>query len=171
MPIIGIKQESDRIRSEIVRFERTAVEDVKAGVRVFMRALLDNTVVWEGDVVRNYVWARGGYGGGRKSPVGGRGGWPRKKRGSGADPGPTSTMGRPPAGEPRRASNEAAATGDMEAVLGGLQVLDDLFVRNTSDHADLVDNGSAPTPERSRHPGGVTRLAAQVLRARNRNFR
>lgn len=171
MPITGIGAEAERMRAEIEKFERMAVEEMKKGARIFMAALADNTVVWEGDVLRNYVWGRGGPRGGYRSPVGGRGGWPRGRGSRSRDTGQTGTMGRPPAGEPRRDANEAAATADMEAVLGGMQRLEDLFVRNTSDHADLVDSGSAPTPERSRHPGGVTRLAAQALRARMRNFK
>lgn len=170
MSFSGVDKEKARLRAALKKFEQTAVEEVKAGARVFMGALLDNTVVWEGDVIRNFVWARRGYGGGRRTPIGGRGTGSSAYRKQ-VDPGPTGKMGTPPAGEPRRAPNEAAARADMEAVLGGMKTLDNLFVNNTSDHADLVDNGSAPTPERSRHPGGVTRLAAQVLRARSRYFR
>lgn len=171
MPITGIQQELARLKAEVAKFEQQAVAEVKDGARVFMEALFDNTVVWEGDVIRNFVWSRGGQGGGgRKAPVGGRGTGSRRYRRE-IDPGPTGSMGRPPAGEPRRAPNEAAARGDMEAVLAGMVKLEDLFVHNTSAHADLVDSGSAPTPARSRHPGGVVKLAAQVLRARSKNFR
>lgn len=172
MPIVGTQRMMARLREDIVRFERQAVEEVKAGVRTFTEALFQNTVVWEGDVIRNYQWAAAsaGGGGGRRLPVGGRGTGSRAYRRE-VDPGPTGTMGPPPAGEPRRVPNEAAARADMERVLSGVQRLADFFVSNSSDHADLVDSGSAPTPERSRHPGGVTRLAAQTLRARSRNWK
>jgi hypothetical protein len=50
----------------------------------------------------------------------------------------------------------------MESVLSGVTKLQTLSVANTSPAWDLVDNGSAPTAERARNPGGVTELAIQA---------
>lgn len=167
--ITGVQNEMDRLRRELDAFERQAVQALKNGARVTMQALFNETVVWEGDVVRNYVWSRGGYGGrGAREPIGGRYIPGSSKQYRTVNPGPTGSMGRPPAGEPRRAANEAAARVEMEALLGSVKHLEDLFVRNVSPHADLVDNGNAPTRSRARHPGGVARLAEQHARARLR---
>lgn len=167
---VGVSSEMARLRAEVAKVEQQAVEEVKGAVRTVMRALLNNTVVWEGDVVRNYVWSRGGFGGGHTDPVGGRGTGSRQYRRE-VDPGPTGKLGAPPAGEVRRASNEAAAIADMESLLGTVSRLEDLFVTNTSPHADLVENGSAPTPGRARHPGGVSKLAAQQALASLKDFK
>lgn len=167
--ITNIGTEMAKLRREVDQFEQQAVLELKRAARIVMQALFNQTVVWEGEVVRNYAWSRGGYA--RRSarePVGGR-----YVRGSSREyrtvnPGPTGTMGRPPAGEPRRAANEAAARAEMEGVLGSMRYLEDLYVANSSDHAALVDSGSAPTRARSRHPGGVARLAQQHALARLR---
>lgn len=148
---------------EMEDFEKEAIELMKTAARTVTREMMDRTPVWSGGTVRNYVWAVGeSPGGGEKSPVGGPG--ERFGRRSGKAP---FGLGE----EPRRADNEAAAEADMEAVLAGYTQLRNLHCENFSDIWDLVDNGSAPTPDRARNPGGVSVLAVQSTKSKLENFK
>lgn len=150
------------------KFRAQCVEKTKEAARLLTRELMDRTPVWSGKTVRNYEWAFNSLAGtGMKDAIGGPGyvpgrGWAAQRLG---DPGPTNSMPLPD-GEPRRAANEAAAEADLESVLSNVRDLGDLNVTNNSDIWDLVDNGSAPTPERARNPGGTSRLAEQAVKSK-----
>jgi hypothetical protein len=69
--------------------------------------------------------------------------------------------------EPRRPANQAAAMAEVMAALQPEKLVT-YYITNTVNAAkwDLVENGSAPTPERARFPGLVSLLAEQAIRAR-----
>src|SRR5688572_17518393 len=139
MLISGVDAEMKRMKAELKAFEMKAVEETKRAARVLMAELFAHTPVWEGTVVRNYVWFAGGGGGGGE----------KQALGSG-DPGPTNDMSM--GSEPRRGANESAARADMDAFLSTLKKLTTISVTNTAGHFDLVDSGSAPTGDRARNP-------------------
>lgn len=163
MPITGSMTAGDVLQI-IDEITMQAVQRVKNAARVVTTEFMDRTPVWSGDTVRNYQWGIGGIVGGYQEPIGGPGyvpggGHVAQRKG---DPGPTNSM---PLGiEPRRNDNEVAARGDMEGVLDGYTELANLYLTNFGPDWDLVDSGSAPTPERSRAPGGVSVLAEQSAR-------
>lgn len=146
MQFAGAEAEIQRLKEELREFERKAIMETQRAARVVMMELFGHTPVWEGTVIRNYVWTMGGGAAGGEKPALGAG-----------DPGPTGSM--PLGAEPRRGANEEAARGDMESVLGGMKRLTSLRVTNTAAHFDLVDNGSAPTSDRARNPGGVMKVS------------
>lgn len=146
MQFSGADAEIKRMRDELKAFEMRAVEETKRAARVIMAELFAHTPVWEGTAIRNYVWyAAGGGAGGEKQALGS------------GDPGPTNDMSL--GSEPRRPANEAAARADMETFLGAMRKLTSVRVSNTAAHFDLVDNGSAPTGDRARNPGGVMKVS------------
>lgn len=140
------------IQKEIESLKQQGVEATKEAARQLTKEMMDRTPVWSGKTVRNYAWGFNG------APSGGQ----QDELGSGPK-GPTGSLGL--GDEPRRAENEAAALAEMEGVLGGVTELGTLCVDNFSDIWDLVDNGSAPTADRSRNPGGVSILAEQAVKA------
>lgn len=146
-------------KKELTQFEAQCVAETKKAAYVLTECLFDQTPVWEGTAVRNYAWGVGAAPSGSEKAAVGSG-----------DPGATGSMGAPPAGEPRRPANESAALRDMENVLRAVNKLTPLFVTNFAQHFDLVENGSAPTPDRARNPGGVMRLAEQSARAKLEHF-
>jgi hypothetical protein len=151
--VADLKREFQAYRREI---ERMVTAEMKAAAMVVMQSLMDRTPVWEGTVVRNYRVALGALPSGAEIQAINTG-----------DPGPTGSMGAPPAGEPRRSANEAAAVADAEGVLRALRRVGvPVFITNTATHWDLVENGSAPTPDRARNPGGVSALALQTARSK-----
>jgi hypothetical protein len=152
MRIAGIEQTMQMLRGEVASFEAVGVSETKRAAHLLMANLFENTPVWSGETVRNYVWGIG------SPPVSGR----HAAVGSGA-PGATNTMVM--GSEPRRPANEQAALQDMSAVLTFTKLVD-LFVTNTIDAAkwDLIDHGSAPSPGKARNPGGVSILAMQSTR-------
>lgn len=156
------------LKQEVEDLKQEGVEATKEAARVLTREMMDRTPVWSGKTVRNYAWAYNSQpAGGQIDPIGGPGfvagrNWAQQRQ---VDPGPTGSMGAPPAGEPRRAENEDAALAEMEDVLSEVDDLGTLTVTNNSEIWDLVDNGSAPTPERARNPGGVSILAEQAALA------
>lgn len=156
--ITGVAPAMAEIRRALKNLEREAMAEVQAAATAAMNTAMSRTPVWEGETVRNYRWTRGkAPAGGTLSPVGTM------------DPGPTNSMGPPPAGEPRRAGNEAAAMSDMLAVMK-VPRLTTFTLTNTVNGSkwDMIDNGSAPggPGQARRGPGGISKLAAQVVRAR-----
>lgn len=159
----GIGSELDALEREIDELEQQAVAELKAAARQLLDELFSRTPVWSGRAVRNYAFGVGGAPGSAHDPVGGPGyqpggGWKAQREG---DPGPTSRMAL--GAEPRRAANEEAARADLEGVLSGVTVLEDLVVGNAAPNFDLVDAGLAPAPGRARNPGGVMLLSHQAL--------
>jgi hypothetical protein len=152
MKWVGIDATMQALRSDIAAFEKQAIAEVKKAAHLLMANLFENTPVWSGETVRNYVWGVNGPAGGST----------RGAVGSGA-PGATNAMIM--GSEPRRPANENAAMAELNSKLA-LTKLADLYVTNLIDRAkwDLIDNGSAPSPGKARNPGGVSILAEQSTR-------
>lgn len=151
MKLTGIEQTMQQLYAEMEKLEQQAVAETKRAARLLMANLFENTPVWSGETVRNYVFGVGGTpGGGTRSPIGGT-------------PGPTNAMVM--GSEPLRPANEAAAMAELNSVLTFTK-LTDLFATNLIDAAkwDLIDNGAAPSPGKARNPGGVSILAEQSTR-------
>lgn len=157
MQFTGIEAEMARLRAEVAKLEKDAVERVKQITRALVEELFKNTPVWSGETVRNYS-----VGAGRRPTGGARG-----AIGSGP-PGPTSQMAL--GTEPRRGANESAARAEVATALT-FNKLVSTYVTNrvAADKWDLVDNGSAPTRERARYPGGVSMRAEQTIRGKYRD--
>lgn len=137
----------DALRA-VEEFKQECIETMKEGARVVTQELMDRTPVWSGDTVSRYSWD--GVSGGRSDKP---------------TPAPTGHLGL--GAEPNRAGAESEALGAMEGVLGGYNDLNkSLTLTNSSDIWDLIDNGSAPTPELARNPGGVSVLGEQAAKAK-----
>lgn len=107
------------------------------------------TPVWEGTTLVNWHWSVGSPVFERASPLG-----------QDIDPGPTNSM--PLGSEPRRAINTAPPMQSLMAVLQAMEPVD-LYLTNAADSAIDVEYGLFPTPERSRSPRGVLRLAIKEI--------
>lgn len=143
-----------QLRAEVEKLEQEAARTAAEIAMALVAKLCALTPVWSGETVRNYALGVDAKpGGGEKSAIGG------------VDPGPTNSM-RPMGGEPRRPANTAATLADARAALQPTKLVN-YHVTNTVAPAkwDLVENGSAPTKERARYPGGVSTLAEQSIRA------
>lgn len=158
MGFTGIDAEMKRLKNIISEFEEDAVKDVKDTAMFLLEQLFSRTPVWEGTTVRNYNVAIGGFSSAFAQAVGG------------VEPGPTNLL--PLGAEPRRAANEAAARGAAQAALT-FKELRDVFISNSSPHADLIDMGDAPggSNQRVRNPGGVSMIAAQSTRSARPNWK
>lgn len=159
MQFTGIAQAMAALRKEAELLEQQGVAETKRAALLLTQNLFENTPVWSGETVRNYVWGAGRVPGGAS----------RGAVGSGA-PGPTNSMVM--GSEPRRGANEAAALAEMNSVLA-VNKLTDFFVTNLVDEAkwDLIDNGAAPSPGKARNPGGVSILAEQSTRNALKNWK
>jgi hypothetical protein len=154
----GIVEQMAALRAEAMHLEAQAVAETKRAARVLQENLFLRTPVHTGETIRNYAWGKDGApGGGKKSAIGS---------------GPTGQTSKMPLGaEPRRAGNEGAVRAELENVLSFTR-LTSLFVTNlATEKFDLVDSGSAPTPDTARNPGGVTMLAQQSLRASSKDWK
>lgn len=140
-----------KMRQGLADFEKECIEVTKNAARVVTREMMDRTPVWSGRTVRNFQWGVGSAPGGEIEPSG-----------STSRQQPTNSLGL--GSEPNRGANEAAALAEMESVLSGVTKLSNLVCSNNSKAWDLVDNGSAPTPDRSRNPGGVSDAAVQATK-------
>lgn len=158
MSFSGIESEFKRLRAEVEKFENAAVQDVHDTTIYLLEQLMARTPVWEGTTVRNYNVSTRGYSSAYSEPIGA------------GDPGPTNYMSI--GSEPRRPANENAAISAARSVLSFKKLMD-VFVNNTSPHADLIDAGEAPggPGQRIRNPGGVLTLAIQATRAGRKNWR
>lgn len=154
MQFVGVGATMAALRKEAKALEERAVAEVKKAAHVVQSEFYRNTPVWSGETVRNFAWGAGGRpSGGTKAPLG----------------------TPPPLGQPderNRSANEKAATSDMEGVLRFTK-LTDLYATNLINPTkwDLIDNGAAPTPERSRYPGGVSILSLQSARIKLEHWR
>ena len=140
----GVGAEIKRLLKEVKDLEQEGVRQLKLAAITVIEALQSKTPVWSGETVRNYAVGVGQKpSGGEKAPIGT------------SPPGDTNSMSL--GEEPRRPANEAAAIADAHASLSRLRRLQSLVITNlvSDEKWDLVDSGSAPTPERARYPGGV----------------
>lgn len=152
MPVKGLNLVFDDAENYL-KVERTKLVKVaKDATRKLVEELMARTPVWQGTTLRNFQV-------GIDAPS------TLELTAEGAgDPGPTNSM--PIGAEPRRPENEDAVRSDMESELESFDELGHtIIVSNTSENWDLVDNGSAPTPDRARNPGGVSLLAIQATKA------
>jgi len=142
------------LRKAIVESEVQADKTTDHAALIIMEEFFKRTPVWSGETIRNYAWGKGKKASG--SPKGAIGSGP---------PGPTGSMAM--GAEPRRPANEAAVMSELQGLIADPK-LGDMHLTNLvrADKWDLVDNGSAPTPDRARNPGGVTKIAMQIARAR-----
>jgi hypothetical protein len=113
--------------------------------------ILSNTPVWEGETILNWRWST------RRPDTGFE-----RARGQGIDPGPTNTMAL--GEEPRRKINEERPRRSLAAALKAREPVD-IFLTNTSDSAVGLEYGLLPTPQTSRSPKGIVRLAVAEMRA------
>jgi hypothetical protein len=128
---------------------------------VVTEAFFDRTPVWMGTTIRNYAWGRNRMPDGwREACCRLRIAWSNQLHGAWVS-------------EPRRAANEAAVIAQMSATIGPIRRLSSLYFTNlvNSGKWDLVDSGSAPTPDRARNPGGVSHIAIQTARSQLRNWK
>jgi len=149
----GIDQEIARLERELEQVEKTAVQQINTAALSVLQMFFDRTPVHTGETVRNYTVGVGGPNNNHTRP-------------SGGPPGRTSQM--PIGSEPNRSINEQAALAAAEASSNKTGELKDLVITNTIDAEkwDLIDNGSAPTKDASRNPGGVSKIVAQSARVR-----
>jgi hypothetical protein len=158
--MLGIQELNRALKAEVKKLEQEAVEETRKAAEVVTEAFFDRTPVWMGTTIRNYAWGR------NRMPTGGE----KRAVGSGS-PGPTNSMAL--GSEPRRGANEAAVIAQMSATIGPMRRLSSLYFTNlvNSGKWDLVDSGSAPTPDRARNPGGVSHIAIQTARSQLRNWK
>lgn len=158
MSFTGIGAEFKRLLSEVHKFEERAVQEVKDTAMYILEQLMSRTPVWEGTTVRNYNVATGGFSSAFSQPSGS------------GDPGPTNLLNL--GSEPRRGVNQEAARSAAKSALT-FEKLRDVYINNTSPHAELVDLGEAPggPGQRIRNPGGVSTLAVASARAERRNWK
>lgn len=161
MKLIGVEQFGREIDAELQRFEEQCVKEVQKATRVVLEALFLRTPVWSGETVRNYTASVG-----RKA-----GGAPKGH--IGPKPPPDSTNALPLGAEHNRPANQNAARADVEGAIGGMKKLKDVFMTNTVGGGkwDLIEYGSAPTPQTARNPGGVSILAMQTARSKLEHFK
>jgi hypothetical protein len=147
----GVADMMKAVQAEITALEKQAVEEARSAAVIVQEAFFSFTPVWEGETVRNYAWGVGTAPSSAHKDAIGVG-----------DPGPTGSF--PLGSEPRRGPNEAAVLAELKAQLNFTKLVD-LTLTNNSDIWDLVDNGSAPTTERARNPGGVSKNAVSKAAA------
>jgi hypothetical protein len=111
--------------------------------------ILELTPVWEGDSIVNWRWST-------KAPIFEH----IQPLGQNIKPGPTNTM--PLGSEPRRAINEARPRKSLMSALRATAP-EDIYLTNSSDSIVDLEYGLLPTPERSRSPRGIVRLAIKEV--------
>lgn len=154
--ITGIAKEMKRIKAEVK--DHTMVVKKLVGIAVLqaVKAGMSRTPVFSGEAVRNYKVGVGTIPSAASAPVQGRIPWPP------SGPLPADTQN-----EARRGGNEAVVISEVSAKMQSFAAMRKMpsmvVIKNTSDIADLINNGSAPTADRSRYPGGVSAIMGSVL--------
>lgn len=129
------------INAVVVRQEQNMMIDLTNRV-------LALTPVWEGDSIVNWRWSSTDS----MQLV--------ETRGQNIAPGPTSTM--PLGAEPRRSVNEDVVRQSLMDALR-FNAVQDMYFTNASDTIVDLEYGLLPTPDRSRSPHGVVRLAIKEV--------
>ena len=154
--ITGLAGEMKRIKAEIRDHTMIVKKLVGIAVKSAVQVGMSRTPVFSGEAVRNYKVGVGSIPSRTSLPVQGRVAWPP------SGPLPPDTQN-----EQRRGANEAAVMAEVSAKMQGFASMrkmpDIVAIKNTSDIADLIENGSAPTAERSRYAGGVSILMRNTL--------
>jgi len=156
----GIDAAIAELKRGVADLEQQAIAETRRAARIILESLFEHTPVWSGETVRNFKFSVGG------APARGT----SAAIGSG-EPGPTNHL--PLGAEPRRPANEAAARADLEAALGGMTKLADVFGTNTvaATKWAMLDSGVAPAPGKARNPGGITVPALQNAKHQLRNWK
>lgn len=118
--------------------------------------VLERTPVWEGETIVNWQWSINTPATGRLTEI------------NNGPPGHTNSGGQPtpPSGEPRRGPNQDVAMQSAVTTLARARnSLADLYLTNNGTIAGLIEYGGAPTPETSRQPAGVLRIAIREIMA------
>lgn len=154
--IKGIQALRTEVDNAIRDLEKEAATEVQRAAETVLNELLKRTPVWSGETVANYVVST--------SPSPGA-----SRRPSGGPPGPTNTMSL--GSEPNRKTNEAIARQGLNSLGGGK--LRAVYITNavSGKKWDLIDNGAAPSKDRARNPGGVSKIALQSARRLLENFK
>jgi len=154
--ITGIAGEMKRIKAHIKDEVKQVKIQAAAGIRAGLSAGMSATPVFSGEAVRNFKVGVGAVPAGASPPIGGRIPWP-----------PSGPIPADVANEGRRGANQAAANaqanGVVKTFINSRQLPSAIYLANTSDIADLIENGSAPTAARSRYPGGVSIIMKQAI--------
>lgn len=159
MSIIGINAEMTRLTKGVEELQTEGVTEVKKAALTVTKQMMARTPVWTGETVGSYNAGLGG----RSSTRSGGGSPPTNQ-------GPDTPLGT----EANRGTFEAKGLANILRVIGKLKDLErTVVISNGIDSAkwDLIDNGSAPTPDRARNPGGVSKLAIQATRAALGNWK
>lgn len=148
--ISGVSAEMARLRDEVERLEKEAIAETEHAASVLIDALLARTPVWSGEAAINYNASSG---------------TPSKVVRNAPGPGEPGTNNMPLGSERNRPAAESAARATVKAVGKG-DKLRNAYITNNAPDFDLVEAGVAPNRDRSRNPGGVSKIALQVARAR-----
>lgn len=140
------------MRKHIKLFEKELHTETMNTALTVTRAFFQRTPVWSGETIVNYAWGNNRHNRAKQSPSGS---W----RGS--------NVGVPLGSEQNRSSNESRVIGQLASMYGRFKIGKTLMLtNNVGEKWDLVENGAAPTPDRARNPGGVTKLAMQMAMSR-----
>ena len=155
--LTGIAGEISRLKKgykkDLIRPANTAL---RRAAMAALKSFAAGTPVWSGEAVRNYRVAIGRTPAGFRAPSGGSVTWP-------GGPFPDNVKN-----EARRGANQAAmfseAKGALAATNQGQELSGTIYIKNTipMNKASLIESGSAPTPQKSRYPGGLTPRARQA---------
>lgn len=162
--IKGINREIKRVQAGVKKEAiRPANQALRRAAVAAFKSYMKNTPVWSGEAVRNYRIALGRVPTGFMNPVGGAVSWP-------GGPIPEDVKN-----ELRRGPNEAAALAEARGVLGKSPTQEfyrTIYIKNTipMNKAALIEGGAAPTPARSRYPGGLTPRARQAAIAAAKGY-
>ena len=151
MGFSGIDAELNKVRKQLKAKKKEGVAEVGKAVNIFMSALMARTPVWSGETVLNYTVGLGGF--------------DTAYKGGGSPPSTPQGPDTPMGGEQMRASAEGTAMARANSVVASMgEELQSAFITNNVSPAkwDLIDNGSAPTKDRARNPGGVSATAILV---------
>ena len=161
LKLIGLDKFFSKIQKAWQKLFVYANREVKAAAITLQVNLNNRTPVWQGDVISSYRWQKG-ESPSQESPI---------KNFGDQEPG-TNKMPLPD-GEDNRPLAEQRSMALLKGVLASMpkDKLVSLTVTNKSDIWDLIDSGSAPTKDRARNPGGVSRIALQMTRAKHVNFK
>lgn len=160
----GISKEMTRLKKGVSKETISkANQSLRRAAIAAIKSFMKGTPVWSGESVRNYRVALGATPSGFMNPVGGAVSWP-------GGPIPDDVQN-----EQRRAPNEAAALAEARNVLGRSptkELYRSINIKNTipMSKAALIEAGAAPTPARSRYPGGLTPRARQAARSASKGY-
>jgi hypothetical protein len=146
---VTLKDFYEKVQADAVRREDTLLIELN-------NRILALTPVWEGELIRNWRWST-------KAPVFEH----VDPIQSPSNPGHTGKSEENPAGmtlgeEPRRAANQLRPKQSLAGALTAKTPVD-IFLTNASPIAVDAEYGLVPTPDRSRSPAGIVRIALRQV--------